>query len=188
MENDGKIETLWLQITNHIGRRFNLGSVYRPPRHTRDAISADLDCLDSQVQRVLLSSTENIVITGDLNCNLLAADNDVCKLKFNQFLHSLGLHQFVTDPTYVSGSLLDVFVSNAENFLSDVSVYPCPYSDHSMIKANLYIPKSRRKTDVHLLQATASHKHPGFSCRSQSRGLEFGNLTTGSIRTMVSPH
>ena len=145
VENDGNIETLWLQITNHIGRRFTLGSVYRPPKHTRDAISADLDCLDSQVQRVLLSSTENIVITGDLNCNLLAADNDVCKLKFNQFLHSLGLHQFVTDPTYVSGSLLDVFVSNAENFLSDVSVYPCPYSDHSMIKANLYIPKSRRK-------------------------------------------
>ena len=46
----------------------------------------------------------------------------------------------------------------------------------------------RTQTDVHLLQATAPHKHPGFSCRSQSRGLEFGNLTTGSIRTMVSPH
>ena len=167
VENDGKIETLWLQITNHIGRRFNLGSVYRPPRHTRDAISADLDCLDSQVQRVLLSSTENIVITGDLNCNLLAADNDVCKLKFNQFLQSLGLHQFVTDPTYVSGSLLDVFVSNAENFLNDVSVYPCPYSDHSMIKANLYIPKSF----IYLFIYTYNdilNKYRGYSCRGDN--------------------
>ena len=97
------------------------------------------------MQRVLLSSTENIVITGDFNCNLLAPDNDICKSRFYQFLDSLALQQYVTSPTYVAGSLLDVFVSNAGNFLSDVSVYPCPYSDHSIIKTNLSIPKPRRK-------------------------------------------
>ena len=31
VENDGKIETLWLQVFNPHGRRFNLGCVYRPP-------------------------------------------------------------------------------------------------------------------------------------------------------------
>ena len=145
VENAGKIETLWLQVSNPQGRRFNLGCVYRPPRHTAATISADIDFLETQVQRVLLSSTENIVITGDFNCNLLASGNDICKSRFNQFLDSLSLHQYVTSPTYVSGSLLDVFVSNAEHFLSDVSVHPCPYSDHSIIKANVSIPKPRRK-------------------------------------------
>ena len=144
-KNDGKIETFWLQVSNPHGRRFNLGCVYRPPRHTVAAISADLDFLETEVQRVLLSSSDNIVITGDINCNLLASDKDVCKSRFNQFLDSLALHQHVTSPTYESGSLLDVFVSRTGNFLSDVSVHPCPYSDHCIIQAKLSIPKPRRK-------------------------------------------
>ena len=76
-----KLETLWVSMTNVHGRRFNVCGLYRPPRHTSAHISADLDCLEIQVQRVLLSSTDPIIITGDINCNLLGTDADPCRVR-----------------------------------------------------------------------------------------------------------
>jgi len=86
------------------------------------------------------------VITGDVNCNLLASDADVCKRKFSEFLNGLCLHQFVNQPTHRSGSLLDVLVSNSASFVSNVNVAQCPYSDHCIISADLCIPKNRPKS------------------------------------------
>ena len=107
--------------------------------------SIDLECLESQVQRILLSSTDPLLLTGDINCNLLSVDTDPCKTKLLEFLDSLSLYQYVCKPTFRSGSLLDVFISNLSTFTTTVQVQQCAYSDHAFIIARLSIPKLRVK-------------------------------------------
>ena len=80
-----KLETLWVSVTNSHGRRFNVCALYRPPNHSTAQFSIDLECLESQVQRVLLSSTDPLLLTGDINCNLLSVDTDPCKTKLLEF-------------------------------------------------------------------------------------------------------
>ena len=65
-----------------------------------------------------------------MNCNLLAPNSDCRKMKLMEFLDSLTLHQFVQVPTYRSGSLLDICVSNRANFVVNLHVSECAYSDH----------------------------------------------------------
>ena len=144
---DCAFETAWLSVTNLNGRRFNLLTVYKPHNRSLARFSADLDCLETQVQRVLLSSTDPVVVTGALNCNLLGSD-DPCKLRMLQLLENLSLPQHVRTPTYRSGSLLDVFITNAADFTSDINVHPGAYSDHSFLTARISIPKIRAKPRV----------------------------------------
>ena len=138
-----KLETLWISVTNLHGRRFNLCAVYRPPHRTSAQISVDLDCLETQVQRVLLSSTDPVFIADDINCNLLGTETDLRRVRLVEFLDSLSLYQHVTTPTHNSGSLLDVFISSMAGLTSNVQVHPCAYSDHSFITVYVKIPKIR---------------------------------------------
>ena len=138
-----KLETLWLSVSDTRGRRFSLCAVYRPPRPAIAELTADFDCLESQLQRVLLLSADPILIAGDLNCNLLGSDSNCSRNKLTDFLHSLSLSQFIDKPTFRSGSLLDVVISNSPTLVHDVDVLPCSYSDHSFTIAHLTIPKHR---------------------------------------------
>ena len=143
--NTCKLETLWLSVTTRHGRRFMLCALYRPPCHSLAQVTTDLDCLETQIQRVILHSPCPIFISGDINCNILAPDSDHARTKLVELLDSLSLHQFVRVPTYRSGSLLDVCISNHDNFVTDVKVTDCSYSDHSFVKAIITIPKYRAK-------------------------------------------
>ena len=49
---------------------------------------ADFNCLEVQLQRVLLSSSDPILISGDFNCNLFGPDSDPAKAKLVEFLDS----------------------------------------------------------------------------------------------------
>ena len=143
-----KLETAWISVTNLRGRRLNVCAVYRPPHRNPAQISADFECLEAQVQRILLSSTDPIIITGDMNCNILGDDADPCKLRLLEFLDNFSMYQHVRTPTYRSDSLLDVFITNVADFTTDVDVHPCAYSDHSLLTAHINIPKVRSKPKV----------------------------------------
>ena len=143
--NQCKLETLWLSITNQRGRHFNLCALYRPPCHSSAQLSTDLACLESQLQRIMITSSAPIFIAGDINCNLLAPDTDRSKVRFMELLDSLSLHQFVHVPTHGGGSLLDVCISNRADFVTDLNVFKCTYSDHFLIKVQVNIPKYRAK-------------------------------------------
>ena len=120
--------------------------MYRPPRHTANHLLADFNCLETQLQRILLTSSDPVFISGDLNCNLLGPDSDPAKIKLQQFLDDFNLHQLVDTSTFRSGSLLDIFISSSENLVHSVKVLPCSYSDYYLIKSDLAIRKLRRKT------------------------------------------
>ena len=158
-----QLETMWLSVTNPHGRRFNVCAVYRPPNHSQGQISAAFDCLETQVQRILLSSTDPIVVTGDLNCNVLGCDADPCRLRLLEFLENFSLYQHVRTPTYRSGSLLDVFITSVADFTTDVKVHQCAYSDHSFLVAHVDIPKVRSKPrfihtrSIHKIDVLAFH-------------------------------
>ena len=166
-----------MSVTGCTGRKFVLCAVYRPPRHSVNHVSADFNCLETQLQRIILTSSDPILITGDFNCNLLGPDSDIAKRRLMEFLDSFSLHQFVRSPTFRSGSLLDVFITNRETILHSIDVLPCTYSDHLFIKANITVPKfrpkplfieSRRLNHLNIVDFSASLLHtdwsPVFSC------------------------
>ena len=119
--------------------------------------------LETQVQRVLLGSTDPLIITGDMNCNVLGADTEPCKVKLLEFVDSLSLYQYVRTPTFKYGSPLDIFISNLPSFTADVQVQQCAYSDHAFVIARLSIPKLRAKPNftysrrLHRISALGFH-------------------------------
>ena len=80
-----RLETLWMSVTCKRGRKFVLCAVYRPPRHAANHLAADFNCLDVQYQRILLMTSDPILIAGDLNCNMLGADSDLARGKLQEF-------------------------------------------------------------------------------------------------------
>ena len=60
-------------------------------------------------------------------------------------LQSYHLHQFVTQPTYSSGSLLDVVISNSNDAVQRVGVFDCAFSPHSYVRSLLMFTKCRSK-------------------------------------------
>ena len=110
-----RLESLWLRVKPATGRQFATAAVYRPPRRTVAAVQADLDELEVQCQRVLLRHSGPVFIMGDLNCDLSDTTTCVGRRRLLEMLRSLNLEQLVTQPTYSSGSILDVVICNLSN-------------------------------------------------------------------------
>ena len=146
---DSKLETLWAVIKMDRGRQLVIGSVYRPPRHTVSALQADFEDLERQLQQVYAKfPTASTVICGDLNCDLLKAGNDSGRRRLEEFLHDYSLYQSVSSSTYASGSLLDVFIVQRRDNVSDCRTFHCNYSPHDFIRASINIPRARRKPTI----------------------------------------
>ena len=82
---------------------------------------------------------------GDLNCDLLDTSTSARKDRILEMLRSFSLEQFVAQPTYSAGSLLDVVICNTGDVVQRVGVFKCAFSPHSLIRALLCLPKGRRK-------------------------------------------
>ena len=111
--------------------RFTLAAVYRPPRRTAAALQADFHELEAQYQLAVLQYPGPVFIMGDLNCNMLDSTNPG-KARLSEMLQSYHLHQFVTQPIYSSGSLLDIVISNSNDAVQRVGVFDCAFSPHSL--------------------------------------------------------
>ena len=112
--NQSRIETLW-SLFRWNRSKVVIGAVYRQPRNTGSALDADFEDLEWQYQHVILNYPDcAVVITSDLNCNMLGDVNAPARRRLAAFLSSYSLTQTVTEPTYSSGSLLDVFIINRD--------------------------------------------------------------------------
>ena len=141
---DCQLESLWLRVKPATGSHFTIAAVYRPPRRAAAAVRADIYELEVQLQRVLLRYPGPLFIMGDLNCNLLDSTSNPSKDRLEEMLQSFSLHQFVTQPTYSSGSLLDVVISNSDDLVQRVRAFKCALSPHYFIRSLLRLPKCRR--------------------------------------------
>ena len=142
---DCRLESLWLRVKPDSGPHFSIAAVYRPPRRTVTAVQADISELEMQFQRVLLRHPGPVFIMGDLNCNLLDSSTNAGKDRLVEMLQSLSLTQCVTQPTYSSGSLLDVVICNSSDVIHCVRAFKCAFSPHHFIRALLRFPKCHRK-------------------------------------------
>ena len=140
-----KLESLWLRVKPKSGSQFSIAAVYRPPRRTVAAIEADISELEQQYQRVLLHYPGPILIMGDLKCNMLEPGNNAGKDRLCEMIQSFQLHQYVKQPTFVSGSLLDVVMCNETNFIRRLACLNCAFSPHHFIRTLLFSPKCRNK-------------------------------------------
>ena len=142
---DCRLESLWLRVKPAIGPHFSIAAVYRPPRRAVAAVQADISELEVQFQRVLLRHSGPIFIMGDLNCDLRDTSSGAGKDRLLDMLRSFSLEQFVNQPTYSAGSILDVVICNSADAVQRVGVSKCAFSPHSFIRALFRLPKCHRK-------------------------------------------
>ena len=117
--------------------------MYRPPRRTAAALQADIEELEAQYQRVVLQYPGRVFIMGDLNCNMLDTVTNPSGARLSEMLQSYHLHQFVTQATYPTGSLLDVVISDSSDAVRRVGVFKCAFSPHSLVRSLLTLTKCR---------------------------------------------
>jgi len=142
-----KLESLW-NVFSWERNKVVVGAVYRSPRHKADALEADFEELERQYQHVLLHFPDYVtVITGDLNCNMLGDVDSPARSKLSEFLATYSLTQTVSQPTYSSGSLLDVFIINRD-FNQRTGTHHCHFNPHKFIRMSCKLPKLRRKPVV----------------------------------------
>ena len=131
------VEMLWIEV---LIPNFKLlvCVVYRPPGTTESF----WDHFDYSLEQAL-NFTENTIITGDLNVDLLTQTNH----KLNEIMTLYDLTNVINEPTRM-GALLDpVIVSNIDIVVdSEVIGVDRSISDHNATMINIKIPYSIKKT------------------------------------------
>ena len=122
-------------------------AVYRPPNCDANVL---LDKLQSIVDECLIRSS-NIVITGDLNLNLLDADTESSPgMKLNNFMDIFDCTNVVREPTCYAANkptLIDVIITNcsqkfAKTITCNTSLSDYHYMVVSVLKKNM-LPVSK---------------------------------------------
>ena len=137
---DSDLEIMWIEIKIKCGQSYFLGINYRPPQSN----STFFDKFECNIEKVL-DITNNVVIVGDLNCNMLTTNP--LSLKVHTLCDNLQLNQNIAKPTRVtphSKTLIDlIFTSNNLGRLQS-GVQTVSLSDHSLVYVVLkeIIPKS----------------------------------------------
>ena len=107
---------------------------YRPP-HT--PLNHYYDKLGSVMEKSLIK-TSNIVVIGDLNCDLLKSGYSRPKEYLTSFMSDFGLTNLVKHPTRPdSGTLLDVVLATSSISLAKCGVVETGASDHNICIATL---------------------------------------------------
>ena len=110
---------------------------YLPPSCSASYLTDLLNCLAS-----LLQNVRSVAVCGDFNqshvnwVRFQASHRD--SLEILRFVASEGLTQLVTEPTHISGNILDLVFATDRNLVSDVSVgEPLATSDHFSVSFRL---------------------------------------------------
>ena len=108
--------------------------VYRPPGTPINYFDTLADHLISS-----LSLGFDIIILGDLNCNVLRSCPEATALL--DFISSFNLSQLVYKPTKItetSQSIIDVIMSTNKSMIGLRDVLTCSISDHNLIYIYIY--------------------------------------------------
>ena len=132
---------LWIQIQLNLLKSFVLCVTYRPDYCPVSCFVDDF--MDNYSQALTLDKP--LLITGDLNCNLLepGCSEAVALL---DFCKGVNLTQLINEPTRVtdtSSTLLDVIITSNTNLVECSGVLPCYISDHYLVHATLKLKVSQ---------------------------------------------
>ena len=137
--SESNFQQLWLKVQYKKFKSFLLCTVYRPP-------DAPIDFLENLSETFVdsLLHGSNVIILGDLNCNLIGSDPDGHAL--SDFCSTFGLSQLVKTATRVtekSKSLIDVALTTNENIIYACDVMQSAISDHSLVSLTLKLKTPR---------------------------------------------
>jgi len=116
-------------------KSFTIVCIYRSPNYSNDVIEEDFYTL-SQILAYVMKPMKSVYIVGDFNLS-----NDRLLRRLETLLESIGLKQFVCDPTRVN-SILDLFISNRNDI--NISVNDPHLSDHLLVNASIPVKKIKK--------------------------------------------
>ena len=139
-------------------KSFLLCTVYRPP-------DAPIDFLENLSETFVdsLLHGSNVIILGDLNCNLIGGDPDGHAL--SDFCSTFGLSQLVKTATRVtekSKSLIDVALTTNENIIYACDVMQSAISDHSLVSLTLKLKTPRPRISFVTTRSYKNYDHDSF--------------------------
>ena len=132
--SDSGLQQLWLQIQHKHLKSVIVCIVYRPPD---SAISCLTDELMPSYTHAL-SLKKSIILTGDLNCDLMSDNPRGDALR--SFCVAVNATQLIKDPTRVTNSsstLIDIVLSSDPGLVKDSGVLDMTISDHFLVYAVL---------------------------------------------------
>ena len=124
------IEALCIETLNINSRSFYVIGCYRPP-------SSDVSFFSSLESIILKLDDEDkeILVIGDLNCNMAATTPDFYTKQLNSIIEVYQLQQLILEPTRVtdkSKTLIDIILTNNPARLTFSGVCHTGISDHSL--------------------------------------------------------
>ena len=130
-----------LAIVTHLqGVKWILCAAYRKPSIPERMLLENLDMVIDKCMNI----TSNILLSGDLNCNMLKRGNNAVRTLCDDF----NLINIITKPTCFKvepPTLLDVMLVRTDERIKNSEVVPCPLSDfHHFIVATLDIRMPKR--------------------------------------------
>ena len=158
-------QQLWFSLQHNKHKSLVVCVAYRPPNCPVTCYMSDL--IPAYTQPVLLG--KDIVITGDLNCDMLADSNESRALK--DFCSTLNLTQLISTPTRVtetSETLIDVILTSSETLIKSSGVQELTISDHFIVHCTLNL-KSPKPQPVSITTRSYKNFNPEDFCDDVSK-------------------
>lgn len=142
--SDNNFQQLWLKVQSLCNKSFVICTVYRPP-------STPLNFIDDLANSLIESplSGLDVIILGDLNCNLLQDNAESRAL--NDSCSTFNLTQLINKPTRFTEngeSLIDVVMTTNEKLIASNDVLMSTISDHNLVYISLKLKKSQGSSPV----------------------------------------
>ena len=137
--SENSFQQLWLEVSCKKFKSFLLCMVYRPP----NTPISFLETLSKSFMDSLLVGSE-VVILGDLNCNVLEACYEGRALI--EFCSTFNLTQLVESPTRVTEtckSIIDIVLTTNKDFVENCVVTSSSISNHNLVCFNLKLTAPR---------------------------------------------
>ena len=122
-------EHLCSRVTSH-GSSCVVLLIYRPG--SQPVSTLFFDELSAMLE-ALATSSDPLIVTGDVNIRLDRPDDPNCK-RFNELIDSFGFNNRVTEPTHDRGGLLDVLLTRSDLPPPTTTLINTGFSDHLLIK------------------------------------------------------
>ena len=142
--SDNGFQQLWLKVQSRRYKSFVICAAYQPPSTPLNFMD---DLAESLMESLLL--VLDVIILGDLNCNLLQDKAE--SRAINDFCSTFNLTQLIKKPTRVTEngeSLIDVVMTTNEKLIASNDVLMSTISDHN----HIHFAEAKKAKDQALLR------------------------------------
>ena len=132
------VESAWIE-TIIKGTQILIGVIYRAPNEP----APYWDKLSELLEKAKDTNIANIIIAGDLNCNLLIPNS-----KLQSILDQYHLAQLIREPTHYTennATLLDIMATTSSDLIEHTEVRPPSLSNHCDIAILMKIEKPKQE-------------------------------------------